>query len=105
MSRPGQDPRASAALLLAGLTLVLSYTAQRLYAWTISVPSPPTEILAAAHIPYFWRVGLSVLHAVLVGALAHGLLEPSRAVAVVDRGPWLVLLTVLPCAVAMVVVP
>ena len=90
------------ALALFALASVASYAGQRLasHAWG---ETDPRLILAQEHIPYRWRVGMSVLHGLVVAAMAWPLVrDPGRWLAVL---PWLTLLTVATAAAAMVAVP
>ncbi len=96
--------RVAVAALGFALTVVLSYTAQRLVSWWGGEPAF-SEIVSSVHIPYYWRTSVSVLHGVMVALLVGFGADEAQALRVLRWGPQLVLGLVLPCAVALVVVP
>ena len=86
----------------AGWACALSYTLQRLASWLVG-EVPASSVIAAAHIPYYWRVDLALFHGALFGLLgalwfAHHPGFPS----LLRRA----LLTTIPlCALALLGVP
>ncbi len=96
---PSQGCWAIAAVAAAPIAC-LSYAVVRLLGLTDE--SPPTEMLATAHIPFFWRAGLAAIHGV-GGGISLALLTPPRHAAwVLERMPPWVVMTVILSAVAMV---
>ena len=64
-------PRIPLSLLCMVMAAVLSYTLQRLV--DAQNEPPMGTVLLQATIPYYWRVGMSVLHACAVGLLVYTL--------------------------------
>lgn len=98
----GARPALGAAAF--ALVAVASYTLQRLWSWWGGEPSFG-EIVASAHTPYYWRAAVAALHGLAVGLLAGFGLDEEAAGAWLARVPWLVVAVVLPCALAMGLVP
>jgi hypothetical protein len=103
MAASADRPRLAAAALAFALACCLSYAGQRL--WDARTEPPPGTVLLQATIPYYWRVGATLLHgggAALILGLA---LDDAAARRWLGRAPWLVPLVVLPAALAMALVP
>jgi hypothetical protein len=95
--------RLALGALVAGPSSCLAYAVLRLLALGEGVS--PTDVLAVAHIPYFWRLALSVLQGLTVG-LTVALLAPDEAISTwLRRLPIPAALTSLVSAVAMVIWP
>ena len=80
--------RLAAAVAVGGLVAAPSYATQRLID---AVNEPPLgTVLEQATIPYYWRVGIAVLHgliaATIVWFLAH---DDDRARGILARLPWI----------------
>lgn len=103
MSPPPENPRIAAAFAWGGLAGAASYALQRLWsAWSGEVAYG--DVIAQEHVPYSWRVALTVFHAVAIGLIVGlGLREGSAARSLA----WvpLALVPVLALALAMGVVP
>ena len=95
--------RVAAGFAWGGLAGAVSYPLQRLYAWW-SGEIPYAVIVAQEHVPYFWRVGLTGFHAVLVGVLVVMLARDEQAAASLKGIPAAVGV-VLVLALLMVLVP
>ena len=65
----------AAAAATFALVATVSYALQHLAAVAFD-PVPASSVLAQAHVPYFWRVGVSVLHGAGVAALVAVLPDP-----------------------------
>lgn len=61
-------PRDALAAAAFGLVASASYVLQRLASWWAG-EVPGDLVLGQAHIPYYWRVALALLHGVLVAAI------------------------------------
>ena len=96
-------PRLALAALAFALACCLSYAAQRL--WDAGTEPPPGTVLLQATIPYYWRVGLSLLHGAGAAALAGLGTTPDTARRWLTHAPWLVPACVVPAALAMWLVP
>lgn len=96
--------RWAAAAALFGGVAVPSYAIQRLL--DAIYEAPVGTVLQQASIPYYWRVGLSVLHG-LSAALMGGLLLRDEAAAerFLARLPWFLWPTVLLSVLAMALRP
>ena len=92
--------RLAAAAALFGLVAPASYAIQRLV--DARGEAAVGMVLQQVHIPYYWRVGLAVLHG-LSAALIGGLLlrDDADAERLLARLPWLLWPTVLAAAAAM----
>jgi hypothetical protein len=93
----------AAAAAAFGLAAVISYALQRLAAAAFD-PVEASSVLLQAHLPYFWRVGLALLHGAGFASLA--LVAPEGAAA--RALPLLARATpigVAAAAVAMLAVP
>ncbi|NOY27455.1 MAG: hypothetical protein GXP62_16435, partial [Oligoflexia bacterium] len=72
---------------------------------------PLGSVLLQATIPYYWRIAAAALHGagvatlVLVALRSAGSARQARAERWLARAPWLVVLVVLPCVLAMLAVP
>jgi hypothetical protein len=98
------SPREAVACWAGGVASCASYTLQRLWsAWGTEVD--PTQILAVEHIPYYWRCALAALHGLLFAGLVAGGIRDPEAAKLLAWAPSLTWLVVLPCVVAMVLVP
>jgi hypothetical protein len=96
-------PRLVAAVALGAAVACASYAGQRLWD-SVGEPAPGT-VLVQATIPYYWRVGFALLHAVGAGVAAHVGLSADTARAWLAHAPLWVPAIVLPAAVAMAMVP
>lgn len=96
-------PRIAAAALSFSLACCLSYACLRL--WDARTEPPMAAVALQATIPYYWRVGLVLLHGVGAATLVGMALSPPTATRWLARAPWLVPLVVLPAVVAMLLVP
>ena len=80
---------------------MLSYAVQRIID---AQGEPPMEtVLLQAHIPYYWRAAMAVLHALAAATLAH-MLFPRASLSV----RWTQAITIgvfVFCSIAMVLVP
>lgn len=95
--------RVSLSLAAASLAACLSYAGMRL---VDRVGEPPMgAVLLQAHVPYYWRVGAALLHALIVAVTLHTLLSEARAEQGLRSLPRWVWLLGLPAAVAMVIFP
>lgn len=104
MSGRHRRPVLGLAALAFGLTGTASYAVQRLYAaW--GGAEDAGLVVDQVHIPYYWRCDLALLHAGLAAVIVAFGVRPEAALTWLGRGPWLVLLVVLPSALAMVLVP
>lgn len=81
----------------------MSYAAQRL--WDARTEPPLGTVVAQAVIPYFWRLGITALHALAVGSLLYFGLSEAGARRLVAATPWLAPLLALPAMLAMMAVP
>lgn len=98
------DHRSCLAALVFGVVFALSYAAQRLAsAWGGEVN--PELVFATEHIPYYWRCGLALLHALAVALLVQFLVPTHRAEALLARAPLVVALLGGAAALSMVLVP
>lgn len=90
------------ALALLGGGGALSYVLQRL----IDAGSEPPigTVLAQAHIPYYWRMAVALLHGLMLAGLSLGLPQPWRT-RILDAAPWWVGALVLGALIAMLAVP
>ncbi|MCB9742672.1 MAG: hypothetical protein H6740_08735 [Alphaproteobacteria bacterium] len=97
------NARASFAVAVASIGACLSYTTMRLID---RVGEPPMgAVLLQAHVPYYWRVGAALLHALILGLSLYTLLSEARAargLAALPRWAWIL---VLPAALAMGLFP
>ncbi len=103
MSAP-DAPRWALAATLFGLVAATSYVAMRV-ASAVSGEATAGSVLAAAHVPYYWRVGLAVFHGGIAALLA-GLALSSEAAErwLAHLAPWVLpLMAVL--IVTMLAVP
>lgn len=98
-----RSARLLVALSLAALVAVASYALQRL--WDAQTEPPLGSVVTQATIPYYWRVGGALVHAAMAGVLGWFGLGEEAASRWIPRLPALVVLVVLPAAVAMVLVP
>ncbi len=78
MSGSGDDPKAALAALAFGLGASTSYVVQRIGSY-LGGEAAPTSVLMSAHVPFFWRVGLSVFHGVLLAIVLGLALSPDVA--------------------------
>lgn len=97
-------PVLGAAALTLGLVAVASYAGQRLWSAYTGVEGLGV-VVRQVHIPYFWRCDLALLHGLMGAALVGFGLDEAGGRRLMAAGPWLVLVVVLPSAVAMVLVP
>ncbi len=97
--------RAAAGLAVLGVTTVVSYAAQRLWAAASPVGSMDASIVASVHIPYYWRCATALFHGLVLGGLAGWGLKAPEAARLLRAGPWWIVGLVVPSAVAMLVVP
>lgn len=103
MSPRPDRPRLAAAALVFALACCLSYAGQRL--WDARTEPPPGTVLLQTVIPYYWRVGATLLHGGGAALLAFLALDDAMARAWLGRARWLVPLVVLPAALSMLLVP
>lgn len=91
-----------AAVALAGSGAMASYVLQRL----IDAGSEPPigAVLAQAHVPYYWRMAVALLHGLTLAALSLGLPQAWRA-RLLHWAPLWVAALALVCVVAMLAVP
>ena len=95
--------RAAVCIGLAGVAVVLSYTVQRL---VDAAGEPPlSSVLLSGTIAYYWRVGIALLHGVVVASVAAVGLSEDRAITALRMLPVPVLGLGLLCVVAVLVVP
>ncbi|MED5370959.1 MAG: hypothetical protein VX899_08110 [Myxococcota bacterium] len=99
---PELRARLPLALSAFGLVGTASYTLQRLY--DAATETDSGLILATATIPYFWRAGSAALHALSVFAVMLAV-PSSLSSSMQDKLPWVVWGVVIPCVVALLVVP
>jgi hypothetical protein len=94
--------RTALAGAVFGLVFTASYALQRLWAAWLGEPAT-SAVLAFAHVPYFGRIALAVLHAIVVATVVGmAVRDPERWL---GRVPVLVLVVVGAAASAMVLVP
>ncbi|MCB9665738.1 MAG: hypothetical protein H6732_16640 [Alphaproteobacteria bacterium] len=91
------------AAAAAGLAGALSYTVQRLVDAAQEGPAPGA-LIAQEHIPYYWRCGAALLHALVVALVVGTVATPEAAQRWLARA-WLVPVVALPCLVALLAVP
>ena len=103
-ARIAHSPRAAAAAALFGLVAVASYAAQRLASHFLG-EVPASAIVEQAHIPFFWRVAVSLLHGGIAALLVGFGLREQTASRVVKRLPLLLWPILLLAGIAMVLVP
>ena len=86
----------------AGWASAVSYTVQRLASWA-GGEVPASSVIAAAHIPFYWRVDMAVFHGALMGLLgAMWFARNPNAASLLRRA----ILTTIPlCALALLWVP
>lgn len=96
--------RVAAALATGGLVAAPSYAIQRLID---SINEPPVgTVLQQATIPYYWRVGLAVLHGLIAALVIFFLVhDAARAEKLLARLPALAWVVALAAALAMVLKP
>lgn len=102
MSRT-QRPQLALAAGAGGLAGALSYTVQRLVDAAQEGPGY-ASVLAQAHIPYYWRCDLALLHACLAGLLVGTAVGEEAARRWLARS-WIVPLVAVPCILALLAVP
>lgn len=91
-------------IAVGAVVFVASYTGQRLFSAALGEPTP-TEVIATTHTPYYWRVGLATLQA-LVAVPLGALLPPEPVVRPLLRiGPLWVVASVMIHALLVVVFP
>lgn len=90
------------ALALLGGGGTLSYVVQRL----IDAGSEPPigSVMAQAHIPYYWRMAVALLHGLMLAGLSFGL-PPRWRERVLRAAPVWVGLLSLAALIAMLAVP
>jgi hypothetical protein len=103
-ARAGRSARWGLAISLAATTFVASYGLQRLWARAAGEVSW-TDVIAQAHVPFYWRVGVAALHAAIVASLLGLAFDDLQASRALRWTPLLVSVVVLPLALAMVAVP
>lgn len=98
-----EGDRLRAAGLVFGLGVVASYALQRL----VDAGSEPAlgTVLRQPYIPYYWRVGASLVHGLGGAALAWAVLDKAQAARLLRASPWLAALVVVPAMIAMMWVP
>ena len=101
--RPEAGPRIAVAALSFAVAACLAYTVQRLV--DAATEPPMAVVLRRSDIPYYWRVGLSLVHGLGAGSLAWVALDAAAATRCLDRLPWLVPALVLPAALALSLFP
>lgn len=92
------------ALSVAAVVCCASYSLQRLFSLVSGEPEPGT-VIAIGHTPYYWRVGISLLHAVIALSIAKLAIGNDRAEDILRFAPLWVPCLVLPFALAMVGLP
>ncbi len=100
----GRSAAAGLGVTLAATTFATSYALQRLASALVGEPAW-TTIVYQEHVPYYWRVGVAALHALIVGVAVGLGVREERAAWLLQWTPLLVPLVTLPLALAMVAVP
>ncbi len=97
MSDEGHDLRAGLAATAFGLVAATSYVVQRLASF-VGGEAPASTVLMSAHVPFYWRVGLSCFQGLIVAGILY-LAVPEEA-----AGRWLPRLgrLVLPGTLALI---
>jgi hypothetical protein len=85
----GTNHRLGLASSVAGLAGSVSYFAQRVLALGGAVD--PGAVMAAEHIPFNWRMGLALLHALVAALVVYTLVDDQRASRWLAHMPWVVL--------------
>jgi hypothetical protein len=96
--------RLALAAVVGWGVVACSYVVQRLGS-AYSGEVDPKLILATEHIPFFWRLGLSVAHGAAAGACAWTFVEEADALRWLDRVAAITVAALALSAAAMVAVP
>lgn len=106
--RPRRAPYAHTswglAVAVAAAIFSASYTGQRLLSLAMGEPAPG-QVVITGHTPYYWRVGLALLHALIVLALVRLAIDNERAEKVLRWAPVWIPCVVLPLALILVGLP
>ena len=100
----GRSARWGLAIAAGACAIAVSYALQRLASAWAGEPDW-TQITRQAHISFYWRCGLALLHGLTITSLVGVAVDHDRAVVVLRFAPVWVPLLVLPLALAMVAVP
>lgn len=100
----GRSARWGLAITVGASAVAVSYALQRLGSAS-SGEADWTQVMRQAHVPYYWRCALALLHGVTIAAMAGWAVDHDRAVVALRFAPVWVPLVVLPLALAMVAVP
>ena len=103
-SSPHDRPVLAVAGLAFGLTGALSYTLQRLYAAYTTTADFGANV-ATAHIPYYWRCDLALIHGILAATLVFFAVREAQARALLGKGSTLAAAVAIPCILLMLAVP
>jgi hypothetical protein len=106
--RPKRAPYAHAswglAVTAAATTFCASYALQRLLSLLLGEPDA-TSAAVVGHTPYYWRVSLALLHALIALALVKLGVNNDRAETALRFAPMWVPCVVLPLALLLVGLP
>jgi hypothetical protein len=106
--RPKRAPYAHAswglAATIAPTAFCASYALQRLLSLLLGEPDP-MSVAVVGHTPYYWRVALALLHALIAMAIVKIGVNNDRAESVLRFAPMWVPCVVLPLALVLVGLP
>ena len=101
---PGGSAAWGLAFASAGTALAVSYSVQRLLSWARGEPSFGSVVLMGST-PFYWRCGVALLQAAVVGALVRIGVPEARAEIALRYAPIWIPLLVLPLALLLVGIP
>jgi len=104
MSHASDDVRAGLAATAFGLVAAISYVVQRLASF-VGGEAPASTVLMSAHVPFFWRVGLSCFQGIIVAGILYLALPRDTAARWLPRLGRLVLPVTAALIAASLLVP